>query len=204
MGVGVKICGITGAEDARVAAEAGADALGFVFAPSPRRVTPDQVRAILRSLQARIVPVGVFVSEPAREIAELARACRIPAVQVHRPLGPEEHDALAGLFIVQAWPIGSAADVEAACRAPCHALLLDANVGALAGGSGRSFDWTLLEGRRFKRPLVLAGGLTPANVEEAIRRVRPDAVDVSSGVESAPGIKDPVAVRDFVRRAKSK
>ncbi len=201
--VRVKICGITRIEDARAVVDAGGDAIGLVFAPSPRRVSRDGASAIVASLPPFVLPVGVFVSESASEIRETARVCRLLAAQVHRPLSEQEVRAHVGLFVVQACRIGSRADADAATRASGDAILLDARVEGLAGGTGRAFDWTLLAGVRFSRAVVLAGGLTPKNVAAAIRAVRPAAVDVSSGVEASPGVKDAEAVREFVRRAKA-
>ena len=201
--VRVKICGITRVDDARAAADAGADALGFVFAESPRRVTVDVARAIVATLPPFVTTVGVFTTMPIGEIREIARACRLRAVQVHRVLTPNDVTLLEPFYVVQACRIGSRTDVESASRANGAAVLLDARVEGAEGGTGQTFDWSLLAGITFPKPIVLAGGLTPLNVESAIRAVRPQAVDVSSGVESKPGAKSAPAMRDFVRRAKS-
>jgi len=215
--VRVKICGITGPESARVAADAGADAVGLVFAESPRRVTPDGAAAIVRALPPWVTPVGVFVDTPTDEIRELAEAVGFTAVQLH---GDEPAGAVAELGrlkVVKAFRVGGEEDVQAAClwREECERLgrlpdayLIDARVPqGPKGGTGRPADWDLaarmIDDKGF-RPLVLAGGLGPDNVAEAIRRVRPWGVDGSSRLEAAPGKKDPDRVRAFleaVRRA---
>jgi phosphoribosylanthranilate isomerase len=201
--VRVKICGITRTDDARAAADAGADALGFVFAESPRRVGVDVARTIVATLPPFVTPVGVFTTAAIGEIREIARACRLRAVQVHRPLTPSDVSLLDPLYVLQACRIGARADAEAAARANGDAILLDAKAENSEGGTGKTFDWSLVMGIAFPKPVVLAGGLTPTNVESAIRAVRPMAVDVSSGVEASPGRKSAPAMLEFVRRAKA-
>ncbi|MBI1851236.1 MAG: phosphoribosylanthranilate isomerase [Planctomycetes bacterium] len=201
--VRVKICGITRADDARAAVDAGADAIGLVFAESPRRVTVDVARTIVATLPPFVVPVGVFTSTPIGEIREVARACRLRAVQVHRVLTPNDVTLLDLLYVLQACRIGSRADAESAARAIGDAVLLDAKAGDAEGGTGKTFDWSLVAGITFGKPIILAGGLTPTNVESAIRAVRPMAVDVSTSVEASPGRKSAPAMLDFVRRAKA-
>jgi indole-3-glycerol phosphate synthase/phosphoribosylanthranilate isomerase len=200
--VAVKICGITNAEDAQVAVSAGADAIGFVFwPPSPRAVDPATARSIAATLPPFVLRVGVFVDATPDEMRRVADEVGLDMVQMH---GRETPDAVAQAprRAVKAIRVGPGFQAQDALRydGAAAALLLDTRVdGARPGGTGRTFDWSLVrpvrEGTSF---LVLAGGLTPDNVGEAIATVRPDAVDVSSGVESAPGKKDPAKVRAFV------
>ena len=197
----VKICGITRIEDAQLAARLGAWAVGFIFWPrSPRAMTTDAARAIVRELPAFVTPVGVFVNEPAAVVDDVARSVGLGAVQLH---GEETPEAVAA---VEARVI-KAVSLETLDR---HAwpnrvtLLLDTHDPERRGGTGRPTDWTRAADLAHTRPIVLAGGLRPENVAEALRRVSPAAIDVSSGVESAPGIKDAVRLRalfDAVGRA---
>ncbi len=198
----VKICGITNAEDARTAVDAGADAVGFVFwAKSPRAVDSATARAIAATLPPFVLRVGVFVDAAPEEIKRVADEVGLDMVQMHGRESPEAV-AQAPRRAVKAIRVGPGFQPQDALRydGAAAALLLDTRLdGALPGGTGRTFDWSLVrpvrEGTSF---LVLAGGLTPDNVAEAIATVRPDAVDVSSGVESAPGRKDAAKVRAFV------
>lgn len=199
--VRVKICGITSPEDARMAATAGADAVGFVFwHGSPRRVDAAGARRIGEALPPFVLRVGVFVNAPAESVARAVEEARLDLLQLH---GEEPPESFAGLprRALKAVRVGGDFDPEDALRyVGCAAgVLLDARVDAVPGGTGRRFDWGLVGRLRERVPfLVLAGGLTPQNVGEAIKAVRPDAVDVSTGVESAPGRKDPEKVLAFV------
>lgn len=207
----VKICGITRAEDARRAVELGAWAIGLVFAAdSPRRCDPAEASAIGSELRRRVEVAGVFVNEPLDELTELADACELTILQLHGDEGPsycEEAKRRTGLKIMKAARVrdaGSVRAVEAYRRADFH--LLDAWVPGLMGGTGQSFDWELARAHRGPVPLVLSGGLDPANVEGAIAGVRPFAVDTASGTEASPGVKDPALVEGFfeaVERADS-
>jgi phosphoribosylanthranilate isomerase len=207
MPVRVKICGITTPEDGVMAAGAGADAVGLVFWPrSPRHVELDQARTISRAVPPFVLRVGVFVDASADEITRAAEAARLDVAQLHGSEPPEAFDVLR-LRGIKALRVGPGFDPAEALRYEGRAagLLLDTHAKSAPGGTGETFDWALA---RELRPrvsyLVLAGGLTPVNVERAIAEVRPDAVDVSSGVESAPGRKDADKVRAFieaVRRA---
>lgn len=199
----VKICGITRPEDALVAAEAGADAIGLVFAPSPRRVTLEQAALILRVLPPLVTPVALFVDEAPEQIEFHCRTLGIRTVQLHGDEPPEVAHRLEGLCLIKAFRIETVADLAALKGYPAEAYLLDSRVAGQRGGTGVAFDWTLAERAGHYGKIILAGGLTPDNVAEAVRRVRPYAVDTSSGVESEPGKKDPAKVRDFVDAAKS-
>jgi phosphoribosylanthranilate isomerase len=210
MRVRVKICGIARPGWALAAAEAGADAVGLVFAEGPRRVTPEVAAEIVRALPPWVTPVGVFVDEPPERVLAVARAVGLGAVQLHGDEPPEAMAALGTMKVIKAVRIGSPGDLAAArawrerARAlgrPPDAYLVDALVpGGPRGGTGRLADWSSARqlAEEGFRPLVLAGGLGPENVAEAVRTVRPWGVDGSSGLESAPGVKDPARMRAFV------
>jgi phosphoribosylanthranilate isomerase len=198
----VKICGITNWPDARRAIEAGCDALGFIFYPrSPRYIAPQAAVAIRNRLPKEIAAVGVFVNEAPESVAEMAEAMHLDYAQLHG----EEQPASA-LAVGRATPVIKAFRVGPRFRAarvagyPAAAFLLDGAParGRLRGGTGCSFDWRLARAAARYGPIVLAGGLTPDNVAQAIRAAQPAAVDVASGVESAPGRKDPKKLRAFL------
>jgi phosphoribosylanthranilate isomerase len=198
----VKICGITNLEDALFAAEAGADALGFVFyAQSPRCITPDRVREIVQPLPPFVAKVGVFVNEELDWVREIMAYCHLDYAQLHGDETPEQVAALAPRAI-KAVRVRSAADVERLSDYQAAAYLLDTYHPTKHGGTGEAFDWELAVEAKSQGPIILAGGLTPENVGDAIERVHPYAVDVSSGVEAAPGIKDHQKVRCFITAAK--
>ena len=204
MAVRVKICGITRAEDLHAACEAGADALGFVFyEKSPRHLSVEAAAALLRELPPFVQSVGLFVNADPAFIASLLEAAPLDLLQFH---GDETAADCAryGRPWIKAVRVNRdtdlvkcAADFEAA-----RGLLLDAFVPGVPGGTGERFDWGLIP-PALPRPVVLSGGLTPDNVAEAIQRVRPWAVDVSSGVEAAKGIKDARKMAQFIARAKA-
>jgi len=208
--VRVKICGITRPEGARAAAEAGADAIGLVFAESPRRVTPAEAGVIVRALPPWVAPVGVFVDESPAVIRDLAAEVGLAAVQLHGDEPPETLAELGRLKVVKVFRVASEEDLAAARqwrkqserlgRLP-DAYLVDARVaGGPKGGTGRPADWRLAARMISEgfRPLILSGGLGPDNVAEAIAAVRPWGVDGSSGLETAPGVKSPQKIREFV------
>jgi phosphoribosylanthranilate isomerase len=202
--VQVKICGITRLEDAQVAVEAGADALGFVFyPPSPRYVTPEQAAQIIRWLPPFVTTVGLVVDVPLDTVHDIALHCRLDRIQLHGRETPEfcgrvKHPVIKAFRIKNA---DSLADLPGYRVA---AYLLDAYVeGALPGGTGALFAWELAAQVKPYGPVILAGGLTPENVGAAITQTHPYGVDVSSGVECAPGIKDHEKVRAFIERAKA-
>jgi phosphoribosylanthranilate isomerase len=199
----VKICGVTNAGDARLLAEAGADAIGMNFwTGSKRRV--DVVRAveIARALPPSVIKVGVFVDAPRDEIERTIAAVGLDAIQLHGSESPEDC-ARFPVKVIKAIRVGESAESPAAIAGwyPVDYVLLDADAGAARGGSGRVFDWhralDVAPGRLF-----LAGGLSPENVAAAVRLVRPYGVDAASSVESAPGQKDPRRVREFIDNAK--
>lgn len=217
MSLWVKICANTTLEDAQLAAEAGADAVGFVFAPSPRRVIPAQVAAIVPHLPAALEKVGVFVDRSFEEIAATVETCGLTGVQLHFDAGAELPAKLrsrfgASLRIVRVLHFGGEDSEQIALPfgedPHVDAVLVDSRAASAVGGTGRSFDWalastTLFQGAKPRELLIAAGGLNPENVAEAISLLRPWGVDVASGVESAPGRKDPAKVHSFVARARA-
>lgn len=196
----IKICGITREEDARLAVELGAVALGFNFySRSPRYVDPEKARAIIARLPPFVWAVGVFadLSDPAQILAT-ARQAGITAVQLHGPRFPHDAGGLNGFPVIRAVPVTANFSSSTLASVEATAFLLDAFDPERIGGSGKIIDWSLArQASSAGRPVILAGGLTPENVAEAIRAVQPYAVDVATGVESAPGIKDPAKLRAF-------
>ncbi|WP_298439520.1 phosphoribosylanthranilate isomerase [Geobacter sp.] len=200
--VRVKICGITSLEDALVAIDAGADALGFVFHdPSPRHVTPDLAAEIIAGLPPFVQTVGLFVNRPIDFVNETAARCRLDLVQLHGDEPPEFCDAVARR-VIKAFRIKDITSLDPIRHYRVAAHLLDAYSPKAYGGTGMTFNWDIAKTAREFGPLILAGGLTPDNVREAVETVMPCGVDVSGGVESAPGRKDAAKVREFIRRAK--
>ena len=219
----VKICGNTNLEDAALAVELGADAVGFVFAASPRQVTPEQVAAITRHLPAVAERVGVFDAHDPEEIAGAALAAGLTAVQLQGGFDEEllrglgERFASSGVRIIQTlhWRVGegsSATRLEGQMERILRLgivdrVLIDSKVGAAGGGTGVTFDWAAARGLFASAPtgtrLILAGGLRPDNVAQAIGQLRPWGVDVSSGVEASPGRKDPERLRRFLENARA-
>ena len=201
MTVKVKICGLTNLEDARAAVASGADALGFVFAQSPRRVSLDQVRAIISALPPFVPTVGVFVNAALPELRQTRDYCGLDFLQLSGEESPELADAL-GRRAIKTLHVGKGPqpDVNAYPKA---ALLLDTFDAKAKGGTGRTFDWSLAVEIAKKRPIILAGGLNPENVGRAVALVKPYAVDVSSGVEIEPGRKDHDKIASFIARAKA-
>jgi phosphoribosylanthranilate isomerase len=194
----VKVCGLTSPAEAAACAALGAWAVGVVFAPeSPRRVDAERARAVLDALPPMTVRVGVFVDAAPDELSALAAHCGLTHVQVHGT-DPAEARAATGLPVIEGVGVDGPAALDRARASAADLVLLDASVPGRHGGTGTAFDWSLLD-EPLGRPYALAGGLTPQNVAQAVSRARPDVVDVSSGVESAPGRKDPALVRLFMR-----
>jgi phosphoribosylanthranilate isomerase len=234
MSLWIKICGNTSLEDALLAAEAGApadrsssvgwkagaDAVGFVFAPSPRRVTVEQVAAIVPHLPTKLEKIGVFVDAALDEMVATVRACGLTGVQLHfdaepelpaklrERLGPELRILRVVHFGVESAEQVAHQIAEHAQNPHVDAVLVDSQTVSAIGGTGVAFDWavarkTLFQNAGARKRLIAAGGLNPANVAEAIATLRPWGVDVASGVEAAPGRKDPERVREFVARARA-
>lgn len=196
----IKICGVTRVEDALLATELGAHAIGLVFHPgSPRCVTLAQAAAIARAVPAFTTVVGLFVNADPANIRKTIDAVPLDILQFHGNESPADC-RLYGRRYLKAVRMAPEIDLVK-CAADFHdaaGLLLDAHVTGAWGGTGRKFDWTRVPAK-LSRPVILSGGLSPDNVAEGIRMLRPAAVDVSSGVESAPGIKDPVKLKAFIR-----
>ncbi len=194
----VKICGLTRAEDAALAVELGADALGFIFWPkSPRATTIANVRAIGRSLPAFVTRVGVFVDASPDEVAATAADAGLDAVQLHGDEDVERYTAIDAR-VIKGLPLDDDAAVERVIDLPAHVTpLVDAADRERRGGTGRLADWARAARVSARRPIVLAGGLSADNVADAIRHVHPWAIDVSSGVEDAPGVKNAARLRQL-------
>jgi phosphoribosylanthranilate isomerase len=198
----VKICGITRVEDARVAADAGAEAVGFNFwRPGKRYVSPERAAEIAASLPADIRRVGVFVDEGAATVQAIAAQVGLDTLQFHGSETPEYLNGIEGRVKWKAFRVAPGWNPDLLRRyTGVEAFLLDA-AGPTPGGTGQAFDWTLAIAAKSWGQIVLAGGLTPANVAEAIEAVQPWAVDVASGVEDSPGVKNHKLVREFIRAA---
>ena len=215
MNIWVKICGNTTLGDAQLAADAGADAVGFVFAPSPRRVTVEQVAAITPHLPARFEKIGVFVDAEFDEIAAAVKESGLTGVQLHSGVETGLAARLrkrfgADLRLLQVIHYGenAAHELRTASSDPdVNGVLVDSRTATAVGGTGIAFDWQaaraeIFDGRSWLK-LVVAGGLTPSNVAEAIATLRPWGVDVVTGVEAAPGRKDPEKVHAFIAKARA-
>ncbi|HTH49563.1 MAG TPA: phosphoribosylanthranilate isomerase [Candidatus Limnocylindria bacterium] len=208
MSVRVKICGITNQADALAAVAAGVDALGFIFVPgTPRFGSVEQAAAIIRELPPFVAKVALFVDADTRTVAETIARTGVDTIQLHGDETPEFARQFVGAVkVIKAFRVRGA---ETLVQLPAFAdaadaLLLDAYVPGVKGGTGARFDWEhAASAKTGGKPVILAGGLTPENVAEAVRGVRPFAVDVSSGVEAAPGRKDLAKVIEFIRAAKT-
>lgn len=203
--VRIKICGMTRADDVACAVEAGVDAVGFIFyAKSPRAITPAAARAIIDGLPPFVDAVGVFVDEEVDRVAEIVRACGLGYVQLHGNESPASCRQLATLAapcrLLKAFRVGphtTAAEI-AAYRNIVQGYLLDTYQPGVAGGTGRAFDWTLVDRLGLDKPSLLAGGLDLGNIGEALATVRPYGVDANSGLEDGPGRKNHDRIRRFV------
>lgn len=192
----VKICGITNIEDAHAAVEAGADALGFIFAlSSPRCVRVENARNIVRSLPPFVTPVGVFVDSDRQEILKTIETVGIQAIQFH---GNEQPEDLLDYAIqtYKAFRVHDEFDISQIARYSPKAFLLDTFVNSLDGGTGRTFNWDIAVQAKLFGKIILSGGLNTNNIAEAVRTVQPYAIDINSGVESAPGKKDKAKINE--------
>ena len=204
MSVRVKICGLTSVADARAAAAAGADMIGLMFYEgSPRHITLPQAAEISRALSPFVLKVGVFVNPEAAQVLEAVAACGLNLLQFHGD-EPSGFCTQFGIMSMKALRVKDAASLASLEQYHTDAFLLDAYSQSGLGGTGEKFNWDLaLEAQKFGKPIFLAGGLTPENVAAAVRQVNPFAVDVSSGVEFAPGKKDAAKVQAFIQAAKA-
>jgi phosphoribosylanthranilate isomerase len=196
--LGVKICGIRRVEDALLAAELGAAAVGFVFWPgSPRFIDPATARAIAAALPPHVMRVGVFVDQAPGFLKQVAQTVPLEALQLHGRETIAEYSIL-GLKLIKAIPVSDPFDGAVIDSVPDEVtVLLDAHDPVLRGGTGRTIDWSIAAAMAARRRTILSGGLNPQNVATAVERVRPFMIDVSSGVEASPGIKDAVKLRAF-------
>ena len=201
--VKVKVCGMTSLKDALVAVEGGADAVGFIFyKKSPRSVTMKTVREIVLELPPFVNTVGVFVDETAEQINKIADYCNLDIIQLHGDESPIFCKKIRRK-VIKAFRIKDMQSVKKLSSFQVSGFLLDTFSENLHGGTGKVFDWNLaLPAKKFG-PVIMAGGLTPNNVQQAVRQIRPYGVDVCSGVESEPGIKDHKKVRAFLNNAKA-
>ncbi len=197
--VWIKICGITNEEDGLAAARLGADALGFVFAPSPRRISPEKARQIIKALPPLVQTVGVFVDEDLGEVSSVAEMCGLDILQFH---GSESADYCDSFDqrVIKAIRLRNRQDLKSLAEydGVVHALLLDTYLPDKLGGTGMTFNWQwALEAGKYRR-IILAGGLNPENVAAAISIVKPYGVDASSGLEQSPGVKDHEKMAQFI------
>jgi phosphoribosylanthranilate isomerase len=202
--VAVKICGITDYEDASIAVGLGADVLGFIFAPSPRQITPQKARDIIRAMPPFVKTVGVFVNEGPAAIKEMIDYCGLDLVQLH---GDESPDLCCELmpYTIKALRIKDESSLRTSriYLGKVRALLLDTYSKDKAGGTGRIFDWQLaIKIKKLGIPIILAGGLGPSNIDGAVSTVRPYAVDVNSGVEERPGKKSRTLMKDLMEKVR--
>jgi len=194
----IKICGITRLEDALAAAEFGAHALGFVFfRKSPRYIEPDKAAEIINKLPPFITPVGLFVNEAKSKVWDILNATGINVVQFHGDEAPDYTDAFQ-MRVIKAIRVKNEESLGAVKDYGCSSILLDAWSPEAYGGTGKKFDWSILRRIGIDKRIVLAGGLSPENVSYAVNLIRPYGVDVSSGVEVSPGIKDHEKIRRFI------
>ena len=201
--VPVKICGITNLNDALICQKLGVSALGFVFAPSPRQVTVEQVTQITRHLSPLILKVGVFVDEDPFRIRTIMQTCRLDLAQLHGDETLRDCQVLAGR-VIKAFRASRDQPKPEWQGAALRGILIDSYAVNAYGGTGQVFDWKLVAGyRKLGFPLILAGGLNPDNISTAIRDVQPDGIDLSSGVEKSPGLKDPDKIARLMATIKS-
>lgn len=198
----VKVCGITNLEDALTCVKYGVSALGFVFAHSKRQVDPEKVYQISRQLSPFIVKVGVFVDEDPLQIKEILQDCRLDLAQLHGRETPDDCEPLGGR-VIKAFRVGHDPPDPLWRGAAIRGVLVDSYSPVIAGGTGTAFDWKLAaDYKQLGFSLILAGGLNPNNIKAAVRAVRPDGVDLSSGVEREPGLKDAGKIGSLMSRIK--
>ncbi|HEV2615245.1 MAG TPA: phosphoribosylanthranilate isomerase [Candidatus Acidoferrales bacterium] len=204
--ISIKICGITNWEDAKVAMDAGADALGFNFyTNSPRRIALSHAKRIIRHMPRRVAAVGVFVNASPKEMLRVARATDLGALQLHGEESPDTVERLAREYpVIKAFRVGPRFRVSELQRYPCAAgFLLDGYDTEQRGGTGKRFDWGVAREAKRYGPVILAGGLRETNVAEAIRQANPDALDVCSGVEVRPGKKHAKKLKQLMAAVKA-
>lgn len=203
----IKICGITNIQDAHAAVDSGADALGFIFVPdTPRYVVPETVKRIICELPPFITTVGVFADAPLEAVSETIKLCGLSAAQLHGSETPDDCNAIATrcrVPVIKAFRVKDRHSLSSIPEYKASAYLLDTYVKGKKGGTGEIFNWDLAaEAKKYGR-IIIAGGLTPENVAQAVQHVGPYAVDVGSGVESSPGRKDHAKIRAFIENIKA-
>jgi phosphoribosylanthranilate isomerase len=195
----IKICGITNREDAHLVAECGADAIGFIFYPrSPRYVAPEVAKKIIEEIPMGITTVGVFVNHEIQEVKKTAKLCDLDLIQLHGNESPEYCCQFPPSLVIKAFAPRTEDDLEKLRGYPVRAILVDTHDPLRYGGTGERSDWRLAALVKEQRPLILAGGLSIANIQEAIEFVAPHAVDISSGVEISPGKKDHQKIKAII------
>lgn len=202
--VRVKICGITNLKDALTAVRSGCDALGFVFyKKSSRYITPGKARLIISRLPQGLYKVGVFVNAAKEEVERIAASCKLDMAQLHGDESPELCSHIKACRVIKAFRLKNKSGLREIKKYRAYAYLFDTYSKVKFGGTGKSFDWKLLRTlRKIKKPVFLAGGLTPKNVGRAIKLVKPEWVDVSSSVESSPGKKSATRIKEFIAAVK--
>ena len=190
-------------QDAVAALRHGADAVGFIFAESPRKVDKRLVKKICSEVGPWMTTIGVFVNESPRVVRAIAAECGLAGVQLHGEEPVSDLRSLRGLKVIKTFHIGPGFRLNLTDRyAPADGFLFDVRIGGQRGGTGKTFDWKKLRGCSFKRPIIVSGGLSADNVSRAVRTIHPYGVDVSSGVETAPGIKSEALIKAFIKNAK--
>ncbi len=197
----IKICGITNVQDALEAASLGVDALGFIFAPSPRRIEPSAAREIIGCLPPSVLKVGVFVNDELPEVQRIADYCGLNTVQFHGQETPE-YCRQVSLPVIKAVRVKNLESLQEMEKYPFASILLDAWSPDQAGGTGKPFGWEMALEARQKRNFILSGGLNPMNVYQAIQMLKPIGVDVCSGVEKTPGEKDGNKMKEFIKEVR--
>ena len=196
----IKICGITNIEDAQNAVSFGADALGFIFANSPRNIEPETAKSIIENLKGKVLKIGVFVNEVLDNVVRIREYCPLDAIQLHGDESPEYCSQLKEKQVIKAFRIRDDSSLTPMPRyKDVFAYLLDTFSKEIYGGTGRAFDWNLaIKAKAFGKPIILSGGLGLSNIEEAIRVVTPYGVDISSSIEIKPGKKDPHLMKRII------
>lgn len=200
--VRIKICGITNLRDALMAIELGADALGFVFAPSPRKVTPQQAHRIIKGLPPFVQTVGVFVDEDLKSIRDIMDFCGLEMIQLHGDESPEFCSALMP-HVIKGFRLNDSSSLSAITdyRGKIKAALLDTYQKGMQGGTGKIFDWNLaIRAKGMGMSIIISGGLSPSNIQRAIATVQPYAIDVNSGIEESPGVKNPFLMKSLMEK----
>ena len=201
----IKICGITNLEDAGNAVSYGADALGFIFAKSPRRIDPETAKRIIADIRGKAASVGVFVNESIERVNEIAKYCGLDAVQLHGDEDPDYCSNIKVDKVIKAFRIKDEASLKnIKGYNTLFAYLLDTFSREGYGGTGKTFDWNIaVKAKALGKPIILAGGLKPDNIGEAIKAVRPYGVDISSSIESGPGKKDAGLMKRLIEEIKA-